>query len=121
VKKLLLATALFFLQGYVFAQSLNEVANKIGIQRSIYCAYAGANLEQQNGYGDKSAAAVGRAVRIVYINLVNTFPSGQVEAVSNSVGKQMSTMTADDRMLAPLKCSQEPLVSSYLKQAMAMK
>ena len=81
--------------------------------------YAGANLELQNGYGDKQAAAVGKAVKIAYTNLVNAFPPNQVEAVSNIVGKKMSSMSNEERMMAPLKCAQDSTVTPLVKQAMA--
>jgi len=97
--------------------SLSDIANKIGLQRSIYCYYAGANLEMKNGYGSPDAAAVGRMVKIAYLRLVNTFPPSQAEAVSSAVGRQMSSMSNDDRLMAPLKCSEEPLMRPYLKEA----
>ena len=97
--------------------SLSDIANKIGIERSVYCYYAGSNLEMKNGYGSKDAAAVGRMVKIAYLRLVNTFPPQLVDVVSTAVGKKMSTMSNDDRLMAPLECSKEPLMQGYLKQA----
>lgn len=45
----------------VRAESFGDVAKSIGIERSIYCYYAGANLDLKDGYGSAQAKAVGSA------------------------------------------------------------
>ena len=102
--------------GNVSAQNFDDIAKKVGLERIIFCYFVGADLEQKNGYGLMPAAKIGRAVRIVYINLLKNFPSNQIETTASVVAKEISTMTMRELTMAPLKCSDDPSINQYIKE-----
>jgi hypothetical protein len=100
---------------------LKEIASKIGLERIIYCLYTGAGIEIKDGFGNKQAGEFGRAVRIIYTKLVETYPTNQLEPTSMAVGRQMAGMSVEESTNALLECAKEPLVFPYLKPAMLSK